>query len=101
MKVTFSLGGTLENPRTTKRILQRQLGDITKWTSIPSTSISYVFRNVQRLNTTKTIGDLFEIRRGVATGANEFFILDREFAINKALPKQFSATNFAKPKVFE
>ena len=88
-EVTFSLGGTLENPRTTKRILQRQLGDITKWTSIPSTSMSYVFRNVQRLNTTKTIGDLFEIHRGVATGANEFFILDREFAINKALPKQF------------
>ncbi len=88
-KVTFSLGGTLENPRVAKRILQRQLGDITKWTSIPSKSMSSVFRNVQRLNTTKTIGDLFEIRRGVATGANEFFILDREFAINKALPEQF------------
>ena len=88
-EVAFSLGGTLKNPRTAKRILQRQLGDITKWTSIPSISMSYICRNVQRLNTTKTIGDLFEIRRGVATGANEFFILDREIAINKALPKQF------------
>ena len=88
-EVTFSLGGTLKNPCTAKCIHQRQLGEITKWTSIPGKSMPYVFRDVQRLNTTTTIGDLFKIRRGVATGANEFFILDREFAINKALPKQF------------
>lgn len=100
-EVTFSLGGTLGNPRTDKRILQRQLGDITKWTSIPSKSLSDVFRSVQRLNTTKTIGDLFEIRRGVATGANEFFILDREFAIHKAMPKQFLRPILPSPRYLD
>jgi len=33
------------------------------------------------------IGELFEIRRGIATGANDFFILDREAARERGVPE--------------
>ncbi|MGH2592745.1 MAG: Eco57I restriction-modification methylase domain-containing protein [Anaerolineae bacterium] len=88
-EVTFSLGGTLKAPRLSKHIRQQQLADISKWTSLPSKPLHYALRSVDRLNATTYIGDLFDIRRGLATGANEFFILSRQAAREKGLPEQF------------
>lgn len=88
-EVTFSLGSTLKAPRTCAHILQRQLAQVSKWTSLPSKSMRYAVRDVHQLNKTTTIGDLFEIRRGLATGANQFFILRRDVASDKGLPEQF------------
>ena len=68
---------------------KRQLADISKWTSLPDMPVPYVIRNVERLNATIRIGDLFDIRRGLATGANEFFILPRQLAREKGLPDRF------------
>ena len=87
--VTFSLGGSLNTPRTCTSIPQRQLAQVTKWTSLPSKSMHYAVRDVHQLNKTTTIGELFEIRRGLATGANQFFILRRNVANDKGLPEQF------------
>lgn len=88
-EVTFSLGGTLKAPRICAHIRQRQLAQVGKWTSLPNKSMQYAERNVHQLNKTTTIGDLFEIRRGLVTGANQFFILPRDSASDKGLPKQF------------
>ena len=88
-EVTFSLGGTLKAPRICAHIRQRQLAHVGKWTSLPNKSVQYVERDVHQLNETTTIGDLFEIRRGLATGANQFFILCRDIASDKGLPEQF------------
>ena len=88
-EVTFSLGGTLKAPRICAHIRQRQLAQVSKWTSLPSKSMRYAMRDVHQLNKTTTIGDLFEIRRGLATGANQFFILRRDVASEKGLPEQF------------
>lgn len=88
-EVTFSLGGTLKAPRTCARICQRQLAQVSKWTSLPSKSMHHAVRDVHQLNRTTTIGDLFEVRRGLATGANPFFILRRDVASDKGLPEQF------------
>lgn len=87
--VTFSLGGTLTTPRLTKQIFQSQLGDIRKWTALPSKSARYIVRDVRRLNAAVTIGDLFSIKRGLATGANDFFILSPRLAREKGLPSRF------------
>ena len=101
-EVTFSLGGTLKTPRTCVRIRQRQLAQISKWTSIPSKkSMDYAVRDVHRLNRTTTIGDLFEIRRGLATGANQFFILHRDVASNKGLPEQFLLPILPSPRYLD
>ena len=88
-EVTLSLGGTLKVPRICAHIRQRQLAQVSKWTSLPSKSVRYAMRDVHQLNKTTTIGDLFEIRRGLATGANRFFILRRDVAGEKGLPEQF------------
>ena len=85
----FSVGSDLCAPRRSKRIRQQQLADIGKWTSLPDMPVPYVIRNVERLNATIRIGDLFDIRRGLATGANEFFILTRQLAHDKGLPERF------------
>jgi len=88
-EVTFSLGGTLRVSRLSKRIVQHELANVSKWTSLPGKPIHYVARSVDRLNATTCIGDLFDIHRGLATGANEFFILGRQMAREKGLPEQF------------
>ena len=88
-EVTFSLGGTLKAPRTCMHIRQRHLAQVSKWTSVPNKSMRYTVRDVHQLNKTTTIGDLFEVRRGIATGANQFFILRRDVASDKSLPEQF------------
>ena len=88
-EVAFSLGGTLKAPHTRAHICQRQLAQVSKWTSLPSKTMQYAVRDVHQLNKTTTIGDLFEIRRGLATGANPFFILRRDVASDKGLPEQF------------
>jgi hypothetical protein len=36
-----------------------------------------------------TLGDVFAIKRGLATGANGFFILDRQEALRKGIPAEF------------
>ena len=36
-----------------------------------------------------TLGDFFAIKRGMATGANAFFILERQEAIRKGIPAEF------------
>ncbi len=88
-RVTFSLGGTPRSPRLSRRVVQRELVNVAKWTSLPGKPIHYVARSVERLNATICIGDLFDIHRGLATGANEFFILGRQIAREKGLPAQF------------
>ncbi len=88
-EVTFSLGGSLKTPHTYARIRQRHLAQASKWTSLPNKSMRYAVRDVHQLNKTTTIGDFFKIRRGLATGANQFFILRRCVASDKGLPEQF------------
>ena len=36
------------------------------------------------------IGDFFRIQRGIATGCNKFFVLDRSDAIDRQLPAEYT-----------
>jgi len=85
----FALGGTLHHPRITQRYAQQQLADVSKWTSLPGQPIHFAIRSSERSNSTICIGDLFDIKRGLATGANEFFILPRQVARERGLPERF------------
>ncbi len=97
-EVTFSLGGSLKTPRTCARIRQRQLAQVSKWTSLPNKSVGDAVHDFHQFNRTTTIGDLFEIRRGLATGANQFFILRREVASDKGLPERFLQSILPSPR---
>jgi adenine-specific DNA-methyltransferase len=68
--VDFTLGGTVTAPRMTRLITSKALHAEAKWTRFPASE-------VREKATGKTLGDLFTVKRGVATGDNKFFILSR------------------------
>jgi hypothetical protein len=84
-EVTFSLGGSMLSPqRSTKLSLaQIQLDD--KWTQFTV----FTDRASQQDPEAIRLGDLFTIRRGLATGNNRFFILPRTKARQLALPDEW------------
>jgi adenine-specific DNA-methyltransferase len=77
--IALTSGGTLKNPARTQHIEVQQLKKELKW-SIP-------FRLDRQLGGAR-LGDLFEVRRGIATGANEFFVLERTRAREYGLPDE-------------
>jgi hypothetical protein len=82
--VTFTFGGTLADPAVSTLVLPETLSAVTKWTSITNTE-----RASKRHPPQLSISDLFTIHRGVATGANEYFILDRAKVDEYVIPKAY------------
>lgn len=79
-QVSFTFGGSLLEPRLSRDLPVEALADEAKWTRFPQadSSISKKSKLV--------ISDLFHIRRGIATGDNAFFILERQEIISRNLP---------------
>ena len=71
--VEFSYGGTHSNPEISKKINRKSLENHRKWTHFP-TNADKQPQNVH----IPTLGDFFSIKRGLATGDNDFFILSKE-----------------------
>jgi hypothetical protein len=77
----FSSGGALCDPSEKRTVLSDAPALMGKW-------------NVETLDAEPDeavvkIGDLFEIKRGIATGANEFFIIDRGTIEKYDIPRRF------------
>lgn len=70
--IEFSYSGTHKAPLQSKIIKKSVLQSERKWTRFPGKEI----RDSKR--TAATIGDYFTIKRGLATGDNNFFILEKE-----------------------
>ncbi len=81
-EVTFSYGGTLQKPSLLKRVSARDLEQAGKWTRFPKLDAEVVHDGYR-------LGDLFAIKRGLATGDNSFFILDEARALALNIPPQF------------
>lgn len=79
--VVFSYGGTLAAPDLVRKVSASDLALETKWTRYPRAEKAAVRAKI-------TLGDLFEIKRGLATGDNSFFIMDREQIVARGLPIQ-------------
>lgn len=71
--VLFTFGGSLRKPNLSERVPLSQLKDSRKWTSYPRAALATMTATESRL----TLGDLFEVKRGIATGANDFFVIPR------------------------
>ena len=82
-RIDFSFGGTHDNPAQSKLIKKSDLTKERKWTRFPEKEIRYV------KSTETTLGDYFEIKRGLATGDNSFFIMSREKIIELGLDMSF------------
>ncbi|MCC7407816.1 MAG: Eco57I restriction-modification methylase domain-containing protein [Phycisphaeraceae bacterium] len=81
----FTFGGTLDKPQARERLSLDRLRASRKWTSHPDhpkhTRRTFGDQDSPRLS------DLFRIRRGIATGSNKFFVLDRSDAKQRGLPE--------------
>lgn len=82
--IEFTYGGSLTAPKERNLVTSDTLRNTSKWTSIglifePKNFNSKQFR----------LKDLFNIKRGLATGANNFFILTKEQVNAHQIPAQF------------
>ncbi len=80
--VEFTLGGTLANPKLTRRIPASVLRDESKWTRFPAASTTRIVKEHR-------LGDFFSIKRGIATGDNHFFIMTRDQLISWGLSTEY------------
>ncbi len=71
-EIEFSLGGNHDVPMMSKLVHKSDLIAERKWTRFPEKQI----RSNEASNS--TLGDFFEIKRGLATGDNSFFIMSRD-----------------------
>ena len=76
--VTLSAGGSVDAPESSYFVSSDTLRKQEKW-SIPPL---YNDLGTARIS----IGDLFRVRRGIATGANDFFVLERQKARSFGIP---------------
>ena len=77
--VVFSYGGTLAAPAIVRKVSASDLALEAKWTRYPKAEKASVRAQF-------TLGDLFDIKRGLATGDNSYFIMDREQIATRGLP---------------
>lgn len=79
--VHFTFGGTLLEPKLARKIPSEVLIHEPKWTRFPAADI-------RRRDAEPVLSDFFEIKRGVATGDNSFFILDARDVARHQLPME-------------
>ncbi len=82
--VEFTYGGTLSEPRARDSIPLEWLRRSRKWTIYPRHA--HNDRRMSSANDDVTLGDFFRIQRGIATGNNTFFILERREAERRGFP---------------
>ncbi|MBX7233394.1 MAG: Eco57I restriction-modification methylase domain-containing protein [Caldilineales bacterium] len=80
-QVEFTFGGSVAAPRIARKIPTSLLSQEPKWTRFP-------LAEGRKANKGVTLGDLFTIRRGIATGGNQFFILSKDRIASLGLPME-------------
>jgi hypothetical protein len=85
--VEFTFGGTLAEPHASDLIPRKRLRESRKWTAYPNHAKND--RHTLSGGKGPTLGDFFRVQRGIATGCNKFFVLDRAFAVGLGLPGEY------------
>lgn len=85
--VEFTFGGSLADPQASDLIPLERLRESRKWTVYPS----HAKNDRRTLSDGKgpMLGDFFRVQRGIATGCNKFFVLDRADAKSRGFPDKF------------
>lgn len=79
--VRFTTGGCINNPKNTIAVTRPQLKSCPKW--------SRLFEGHSQSECHSVLGDYFTVKRGVATGNNNFFIIDHATIAKYNIPEQF------------
>jgi len=81
-EVLFTVGGGMRRPMVSQRVPLAKLARQSRWI-IPGRQVA------SRERSHLKIGDLFSIKRGIATGANAFFVMERSVARDRGIPEAF------------
>jgi adenine-specific DNA-methyltransferase len=79
--VTFSFGGTLLDPKLSREVSAQALANEPKWTRFPVS-------DTRVRSNRPVLSDFFQIKRGIATGDNDYFILDAKEIAAHGLPME-------------
>ena len=90
-QVEFTFGGTLAEPQVRKFVRNTVLQEEAKWTRFPLFSERFKSDGYK-------LGDFFNIKRGIATGDNKFFILTKDQINEWGLPDKFFRPILPSPK---
>lgn len=93
-RVHLTHGTNLLAPTFDRYIEARGLDPALKWRNLFSMRPLPV-----RPSAHETLGDFFEVKRGIATGANDFFVLDVTTAKHLGLPAQFLRPVLPSPRL--
>jgi hypothetical protein len=93
--VTFSLGGSLNAPLRTETYPVEELKDERKWTSLPRIESHHDGCGPRSIH---TMGDFFTVKRGIATGANDFFVLSLSEVQEREIPSEFLTPILPSPR---
>jgi adenine-specific DNA-methyltransferase len=86
-EVAFTFGGTMNDPYASDRISLEDLCKSRKWTLYPRHAKND--RHTVSDGNGPILSDFFRIQRGIATGSNKFFVLDRADASRRGLPAKY------------
>jgi len=92
-QVAVSFGGSLLRPTHKEKITVDELSNWRKWTQLPR-----INGNETNSTAAVTLGDLFTVKRGLATGDNKFFVLPRGEAKKKGIPKKYTKPILPSPR---
>lgn len=81
--IEFTFGGSLRAPQASDAIPLERLRESHKWTCYPNHAKN---DRCTSSNEGPRLGDFFRIQRGIATGNNKFFVLDRAEAKRRCIP---------------
>ena len=93
-QVEFSYGGTLAAPKVSRLVPAAELQGAAKWTSLAADG-------VRATNGGRRLADFFQIKRGLATGDNGFFIMTRAEIVTRNLPAEFTKPILPGPRYLE
>lgn len=78
-RIKFTFGGTLLKPKIRRMVSAKELLNEAKWTRFP-------VNDVRVSSNQRTLSELFQIKRGLATGDNSYFILPESEIEKRGLP---------------
>lgn len=92
----FTFGGSLLAPHVEKAFSRKELAEENKWTRFPR----YDVRDKEVLGT-HLLGNLFFVKRGLATGDNKFFVLSDQQVKERKLPQAVLRPILPSPRYVE
>lgn len=93
-EVKFTFGGTLSEPHITRSVPAKALAHEPKWTRFPAL-------DVRVRNGTPTLSDFFQIKRGIATGDNSYFVLSEDEIAARGLPMEVFTPILPSPRYLQ